>query len=428
MTLPTLMVEAAFGGVGNNTWLTLDDPVRGKLDTGTLAPPLAFTDISAYVREVSIGRGRSRPLETYRAGTFSITLDNRDGRFDPNNLSGPYVSTGVSQVIPMVPVRVRCSFGGTIHNLAYGYADSWGNTYRKPHDSIITLQATDGFKVLANFEPGGPSGSVGASETTGARIGRIATNAGWSATDRDIETGVSTVQATDLGTNALSEMQAVALSELGQLFMSADGKLTFHDRSHRVLAIAEGFISSAYVGIEFSDTPGSTYDYQDISVAFDDELIKNSVAATNIGGTIQQAADSASIGNYLTKSYNATNLWLETDLDALLWAEQVLVFSADAELRVDSLKFQFGGNTNNLTAILGAEFGDLFQVVRHPPAGDTITRLVFFDGISWSIKPGNWSAVASFTSASKYGGIILADDVTVGGAYGLDDPRYVLSW
>src|SRR2546425_146276 len=102
------MVEAAFGGVGNNTYLTLNDPSRGKIGTGTLAPPTTFTDITTYVRAVSISRGRQRPLEAYRAGSCTITLNNRTGAFDPHNLSGPYVNTGVTQVLPMVPVRVRC--------------------------------------------------------------------------------------------------------------------------------------------------------------------------------------------------------------------------------------------------------------------------------------------------------------------------------
>src|SRR5688572_26097728 len=54
-----------------------------------------WSDISPWVRGVEIKRGASRvdgPVLRYEAGTATIRLDNRDRRFDPTNLAGPYVS------------------------------------------------------------------------------------------------------------------------------------------------------------------------------------------------------------------------------------------------------------------------------------------------------------------------------------------------
>jgi hypothetical protein len=53
-----------------------------------------WTDVTPYFRGATVSRGSSKvdsPVLRYEAGTAEIALDNRDRRFDPTNLSGPYV-------------------------------------------------------------------------------------------------------------------------------------------------------------------------------------------------------------------------------------------------------------------------------------------------------------------------------------------------
>src|SRR5688500_9094903 len=53
-----------------------------------------WTDVTPYFRGATVHRGSSKvdsPVLRYEAGTAEIALDNRDRRFDPTNLSGPYV-------------------------------------------------------------------------------------------------------------------------------------------------------------------------------------------------------------------------------------------------------------------------------------------------------------------------------------------------
>ena len=57
---------------------------------------VTWSDVSAYVRSLSVSRQGTRqagPLWNYSAGTASIVLKNPDGRFDPDNLAGPYCQT-----------------------------------------------------------------------------------------------------------------------------------------------------------------------------------------------------------------------------------------------------------------------------------------------------------------------------------------------
>ena len=80
-TLPTLTVQAGFGATG-----------------GTIT----YTDISAYVRTGTITRATSRlagPLYQYQPATCTLVLKNGDGRFDPDNLAGPYVSVSGTQTV-----------------------------------------------------------------------------------------------------------------------------------------------------------------------------------------------------------------------------------------------------------------------------------------------------------------------------------------
>ncbi|MEV0237556.1 hypothetical protein [Nonomuraea sp. NPDC050786] len=107
--LPFVDAEIAFTSGSNSTqYLTLDDPVRGKLDVGKLAPGTGviggeiFESVSTggFLSACTITRGATRldgPMIRYETGNASLTLRNEDRRFDPTNLDGPYViGTGVN--------------------------------------------------------------------------------------------------------------------------------------------------------------------------------------------------------------------------------------------------------------------------------------------------------------------------------------------
>lgn len=54
-----------------------------------------WTDITPFFRGATVTRGVSRvdsPVNRYETGTATVRLDNRDRRFDPTNLAGPYVA------------------------------------------------------------------------------------------------------------------------------------------------------------------------------------------------------------------------------------------------------------------------------------------------------------------------------------------------
>lgn len=80
--------------------------VRVDFNTGTSASPV-WSDITSFVRSVSIVRGKDELLDGFSAGSASIVLDNRDRSFDPLYASSPYVGA----IVPRRAVRVFYDYG-----------------------------------------------------------------------------------------------------------------------------------------------------------------------------------------------------------------------------------------------------------------------------------------------------------------------------
>ncbi len=372
--------------------MTFDNTTNGKFDTGEFAADaFGWVDLSDRGRAFSTSRGRARVFDSYQAGKATLVFSNADDAIDPSNASSPYIS----QLFPMVPVRIRAvdPVTGIIYPVWRGFVDSFANTYPGfGKDSIATVAATDGFKVIAAYEASGPNTLTGTGEDSGARITRIANNISWSPSDRDINTGYATLQGTPLADQALQEMQGVEQSELGYLYMGKDGRLTFRQRHSRITDTRSSVVQAAF--------GGSGFDYTDITFAYDDLLIKNSVSGQILGGTAQTVADSVSVAHYLNHSYNATGLWLQTDTDAAEWATNVAAQFLNPELRVESITILPQKDDTYWAVALGLEIGDLVTVTMITPAGATVTKSLFVEGIDHTVTPLHWTTKFTFSTAA----------------------------
>jgi hypothetical protein len=243
------IVEVGFGGASTSDYLHLDDEVRGLLDVATLGPvDGVWTQLpDASVRRVHIQRGATRidPVIRYEAGTAAVELNNQDRRFDPTNLSGPYVAAGTTQVTPMRAVRISAVGGGIRRQLWRGFTDEWKIRYEEL-TSYAEMLGTDATKVLANNVRTAVAG-VGAGEDTGARIDRILDSANWSATDRNIFPGDTTLQATTLEGNVWTELLIAQDTEFGELYIDQLGSVQFRNR-HSVMTRQRSISAQACFG------------------------------------------------------------------------------------------------------------------------------------------------------------------------------------
>jgi len=127
------------------------DDVTVAVEFGFGYAPLATTvvwqPVTSYVREINVDRGRSSEFSTYGPGTCTLTVDNRDRRFDPEHTTGPFYG----DLLPMVPMRVTTSYGGTDYTLFYGFVTGWPTAYNQSNsDAVSTITAVDGTRLLAN--------------------------------------------------------------------------------------------------------------------------------------------------------------------------------------------------------------------------------------------------------------------------------------
>jgi len=414
--LPQIIVEAGLtpdAPAGQSgTALRLSDAVFGLLDTGTLGTATGWTDISAQVISFTITRPSTRlqgPLWNYQAGTVTILLDNSTGQFDPDNLAGPYVTGGATQLIPMVPVRVRANFASVAYGLYSGFADGWlpaQVTYEGGY-AELTVAGTDAFKILAGVTLAAVS-IEGAGADTGARMRDILGRVGWYTSSERllIDTGNSLLQGTTLGADALSLMQVAADSEIGRLYVNGSGAIVFRNRRSLLTDPRSSTVQAVFGDLPGTVQPaGTELTYAAVGRANDDTTIANDVQATRLSGGLQEVKDLPSIAKYLfPRTYARGDLILQSDGDALNWAQWVLYVSKGAEDRFETLQVDPAADPYTLwPQVLGREIGDRIQVWVRPPGVAA--------GALWSLANNFGSApTVNFTIATTSVALLTSGD------------------
>ena len=407
MTAPAILLDIGvdLGGSATSAYLHLGDANYGKLDTATLGPDLLFAALEDRLLDFTVSRTSSRvvgPIVTYEAGSATFTLINDDGLLDPFVLS---------QSAVMGAVRLRAVHNGITYPVYRGFVTSWVPEHRHPTHAVVNVTAVDGFKILAGYMRTA-IGGVGTGENTGARISRILDSVRWSAADRNIATGDSTLQATTLDGDALEEAQNVMHTEAGEFYVDESGFMFFRNR-HAVLTDTRSTTSQGTFG---SDKAGGELPYVGVpGLSDDDEQLVNIVSATRNGGVEQVVEDTPSTVRYLDHRHEETGLLLQTDSAVADWAGFVLHFDHLPEFRFTSLEIDPRvDETNMYPHVLGRRFGDRITVVRRPPSSPWGTledsKDVFIRGIehSWA-RPNKWKTSWALQPVDKLSYLILND-------------------
>jgi len=386
MAAPVVRVRVGFT---QNTF-TLDDLVRGVLDSAELGGATPLTDVTSDVQSVSISRGRSRDLSTFSTGTASVQLLNNSRKYENTNTSSPY-SPGIE---PMIAIHIDATTdgGSSYKDLFVGFVTDINLTYPDKSNSFAEFVAADGFMKIANTNLINASFS---SLDSGALVSAILDNANVKfGADRNIETGISTMQSlSSISENTLSVLQNVERSENGLLFMSKDGKLTFKSR-HTTFPSTPA--------ATFSDD-GSDVPYLRVDYINDDNEIFNVVSLTRVGGTTQTVQDAGSQGKYLIRTLARDNLYNNSDSDVNDAANFLLGKFKDALIRFDNLIVNLTeASASNQATVLDREVGDVVKVELTPPGSGLpaqITSNEIIDSISYNITPTIFSCSYKLSNA-----------------------------
>lgn len=399
-----VVVEIGFSTdptVNGGLYLHWDDPVKGVWDDGLWAPDGVWADVTPWLQTCSWQRGATRvegPVLRYEAGTATVVLNNSDGRFHPLNTTGPYASAGVTQVRPMVPVRIRGTYAGLWYDLWRGFADGWDIVSPAPDYSQATVSCTDAQKVFGSKSRAALAVPVGEGELSGARVARIASSAGWPMKDRLVDAGQSTLAGTTLEGDPWTELLLVQDTEIGEVYIDPAGRLVFKDR-HAILTEPLSTIPQAVFGRfgEAGELP-----YVSLQPAYDDTDIVNVVRIARNGGVQQEARDDASVAAYLEKTLERTDLLMQTDTEAADYAAYLLSQSKDAAVRFTQITINPAAQPVDLWPhAFGRDFGDRIAIRSRPPGIGLVERDVFIRGVAgtysgidrlqvvWTLQPAD---------------------------------------
>lgn len=387
MTLPaTLTVSINFSdGPGFGIPLTLDDPIKGLLNTGTLASSSASTliiDFSASTTQISIRRGRNILQDTYDAGQATVKILDPNGYFDPQNTSSPIYG----YVLPGRKLRISANYSGTDYYLFSGYTSEYRYSYPTGQDiAYVTVTAFDAFKIF-NTSAVTSVASATAGQTSGQRVAAILNQIGWPSSMRDVDTGSTPTLQADPGTSrtALSALKSVEATEFGAFYMSPSGDAVFQDRAFTASSI--GATPTVF------NQDGSGINYANLKFALDDKLIYNQANVTRVGGTLQSASDATSIAAYFAHTVTMNDVLMETDAAALQLAQAYVASRKDTSIRIDAITLDLTtpSYSAGVTAGLSLDYFDPITVTNLQPSGSTITKTLQVQGVSHDITPNSW--------------------------------------
>jgi hypothetical protein len=418
MATPLFTVEVGLASATSS--FTLDLTQLSPATSPAVDAPLgddqgyAWTDITDYVMEgLTFRRGSTRsqgPFWRYEAGSASFELDNLDGRFDPLNLSGPYVSAGVSEVRPNLPVRISAVVGSATETMWVGVVDSLDLDYTSTTWSTVKVSCVDGVAFLQAADLPELTTAAGAGETAADRITRILDRVGWPAAQRDLDpVTANTMQASTLAASAWSDILLTADSDAGYLWMDRTGKLVYRTRGAIAALPSLTFSSSA-------TTAGK--DYAGITITRDVGQVYNSVnlaRANSRAVFVEDQTAQAEIGQ--VRGYSRSDLVCETDDQVGDVASWVLGVFASLVTRVEEIVLEPPADTDLLSAaewweLLRLELGTVVRVVHATPDNRDVDVTAVVRGLEWSAGVRSFGLKVSLqTQNPDYTMFVLDDEV-----------------
>lgn len=306
-----------------------------ELATGDGAFPSTWVNITDYVKDISIKRGRDDVLSVVQPGTASITLDNRDGRFSPAYQLSPlypnvslmravriYGKPGVLSAMTFAEIAAytfaELSVMATSGGLFYGYIQSITPRPRLGEDEC-TIELTDGFTWLdlATVTPTFSSGSMSQHATA------VLNSAGWPASARALSTGVLTFTPSYTDQSALSALSGIINeNEGGLLYMDGGGNVVAQDQNTR--------FSWPYTSSIFTIT--DTDHIIDLAAERPISDVANEIKVTYSSGSVTKT-DAASQAKYGPRRLNVSASFLGgTEADD--WATWLLLQRKEPKERI----------------------------------------------------------------------------------------------
>ena len=189
-----------------------------------------WLDISCHVHAVDSFRGHDRTTERWQVGTCTVAVENPDGWADPTTTPA---NPALLALRPGRSLRWGMAIDGGPRKVMWrGVVDRHEAIYdgRLAVTDSATLGAIDALGDAGSPTVPKLAAAVGAGETCTARIGRILDALGVDPARRRIDTNLTPMVATELGTAGLDLLTVTADSVGGAIYGDTDGAVVFRQR------------------------------------------------------------------------------------------------------------------------------------------------------------------------------------------------------
>lgn len=320
-------------------------------------PSGLWVDLTCDLTDLEITLGASSSsagmLTKAEAGTFTGTLYDPTGKYDPLNPSGPYALSGATRLVPGVPVQafaevIRDPRAATVQvtriPLFTGTADRWEESWVQwEGERFAKLVATDETKRWVKYDkPEQPA--QGAGDSTLTRLNRIKNLFSWPGSISQWGLSSVTLQSTTLAQSAWEMANRTADDELGYVFFIPSPPSATWTPS-MILVSRETWNLRSPPSMHIGCAPeGTTDTYYDIAVdaqpAAFDALLHNTVNASRTGGALQSVSNAASVKRYGEQTMQRTDLGLADDAQVATWAQALVNAGSFPQTVLDHITLQ----------------------------------------------------------------------------------------
>lgn len=356
---------------------------------------------------------------TFATGEVSIRLVNKSNQ-------RTYTSSGHSQNTPYhFVIAVAANSGGTPSATIYRNGDlqSWSSTTLAGpfgFSGVETVQILGGaFTITSEIAviPYQVTAAQAAllwgyvslrlSETTSARMQRLLDTTSWpAALEAFPASPVGTVSEIGSGTGVIPELQLVADSEGGELYVTKAGVLTMTARRDVFNATrsanSQATITDSGAGLRYGT---------ELEIRYDADNLKNDVTVTFSGDGEVSATNSVTIA-----AYGAASTIVETQLDSPTSAADLATLELGVEgvlvPQVSPIDVSPNTAAADWQTILGLELLDRVTFKRTPTIGNQFSRAALINAIDHQVEPGVWRT--QLTLSMRYTSPLTLNDSVLG--------------
>ena len=264
-------------------------------------------------------------------------------------------------------------------------------------DSGVMVKASDLFSAVEDYRIAAVAAAVGAGELAGARVNRVLDAVGIPEEWREVEPGITVFQGTTWDVSGREALQLSALSEGGQCFVAANGRVVFYGRH---ASIRRPRITT---GIYTLSDDGSDNDYETrrLERAYATILFHTARVAA-IGGDVQEVTDATAETDYRGGTYDRSGLYMRDDPEAYARAEWVLAQFKDPTSSPAAVHLNGAFDADREVAIR-TELCDRMIVEYTPRGVSQASKPVLVERISHRISGQAWDTVLGVSTGDRFG-------------------------